>query len=204
MPSSAHPLVEPTPTDTAPMTLGTGTGLKRDTFVPSPSWPWLLSPQHHTPPSDTAQLESAPACTEVAGGRLTRDGSATRPVTPRPNWPSALKPQHTASPVVSSAHPKFAPRLSAVASVSPVTGIGVVVRDSTPIPRAPNAPSPQHETAPARRRAQVKNAPPRTSTASVKPETGVGVVVLMVVPSPSWPEALRPQHTTCPSCNAQA
>src|SRR4051812_22341465 len=80
--------------------LETVTGIDESVVVPSPSWPWLLSPQHFAvPPDSNAHVEDCPTAMAVAFVRLdTATGVHDGVVVPSPSWPRPLKPQHFAVP----------------------------------------------------------------------------------------------------------
>src|SRR5258705_152076 len=73
---TAHVWLEPaamptTPTSVEPLGLSTGTGLERGVWVPSPSWPEPLAPQHTTKPVARSAHECAlPAATATASVRF--------------------------------------------------------------------------------------------------------------------------------------
>ena len=72
-------------------------------WLPMPSWPTPLSPQHHRVPSvRVAQVWSPPAVTLAQprgrGGDLL--GQVLVVVVPMPSWPSSLSPQHHRVPSV--------------------------------------------------------------------------------------------------------
>ncbi len=73
---TAHVWLEPaamptTPTSVEPLGLSTGTGLERGVWVPSPSWPEPLAPQHTTEPVARSAHECAlPAATATASVRF--------------------------------------------------------------------------------------------------------------------------------------
>src|SRR5436190_8384743 len=71
-----------------------------------PSWPWVFSPQHFTPP----EVVSAQVCAEPAATWATPElrpatftGSTWGVPGPPPNCPPALLPQHLRSPAAVTA-----------------------------------------------------------------------------------------------------
>ena len=79
----------------------TAVGVYRFAVVPSPSWPYMFSPQHFAAsPVVRAQVCRAPAVMadtpEVSP--LTHAGARRIVVVPSPTWPRALSPQHSTPP----------------------------------------------------------------------------------------------------------
>ena len=97
--------------------------MERSVWVPSPSSPALLSPQHFAVPSvSTAHEWSNPRTTLVAVViPETSTGVVRSVVVPSPSWPLLLKPQHFTLPSVSTAHEWEPPRAILVAVVIPDT-----------------------------------------------------------------------------------
>jgi hypothetical protein len=68
-------------------------------FVPSPSCPVVLSPQHHRLPSLLmAQVCADPAPTTIQSVPGTGVGTLRCAVVPSPSWPLSLSPQHASDP----------------------------------------------------------------------------------------------------------
>lgn len=84
-------------TATAPLRSDTLTGDVVDVFVPFPSWPDVLSPQHLTPPETTAHMNPLPA---LIAETLARPGT----VTGDSELPAGLAPQHITVPSFIRAH----------------------------------------------------------------------------------------------------
>src|SRR5437867_2813251 len=85
----------------------TATGLWRWVFVPSPSSPYVLSPQHLTPPAlVSAQVWNSPAATALTplARPKTSTGVWRSVVVPSPSMPNPLSPQHLAAPALVVAH----------------------------------------------------------------------------------------------------
>ena len=165
------------------------------TFVPSPSWPTLFSPQHLTDPAVvSAQVWAKPVViwttpllspetftgVEDAIGRL-----------PSPSWPAPLMPQHFTAPAIVSAQVWLLAALIWTTPLpSPTTSTGVRRFVVVPSPSLPTLLLPQHLAAPVTT-AQVWREPVVTSVAPlVNPETFTGVERSVVVPSPSAPAKL--------------
>src|SRR6188768_1416095 len=84
----------------------TSTGVSRRCVVPSPSWPYWLSPQHLTPPPRrTAQLWLSPPATAMTplARPDTAPGLHRSWVVPSPSCPRLLSPQHSTPPSLVSA-----------------------------------------------------------------------------------------------------
>src|SRR6266536_107850 len=82
-----------------------GTGLS--VVVPSPSWPSMFQPQHHTVPSVfSAHVWPRPSVTVAQSVvcPLSWTGTGLSVVVPSPSWPELLTPQHHTVPPVFSAH----------------------------------------------------------------------------------------------------
>src|SRR5437870_1511420 len=80
------------------------TGVDRFVVVPSPSWPWMLSPQQRTVPATSAQVSSRPAAIAAAFVRPeTLTGVGRLVVVPSPSSPEPLSPQQRTVPSASRA-----------------------------------------------------------------------------------------------------
>ena len=182
----------------------TSTGVLRCVFVPSPSWPTLLRPQHLTPPAVvSAQVWKSPAETAATPPvrPVTSTGVLRCVFVPSPSWPLPLNPQHLTPPAVVRAQ-MWLPlaETAATPEVRPVTSTGVLRCVFVPSPSWPVLLSPQHFTPPAVVRAQVWSPPAETAaTPEVRPVTSTGVLRCVFVPSPSSPKKLFPQHLRPPA-----
>ena len=66
----------------------------RSTAVPSPIWPYVLSPQHSVRPDLVSAQVCAPAAISTIGGSpATSTGTFDGSIVPLPSCPSALLPQ---------------------------------------------------------------------------------------------------------------
>src|SRR5205085_2271358 len=78
---------------------GTSIGERRRVVVPSPSCPYVLSPQHLAPPPGvTAQVWPSPGAITLAVRPGTSTGVRRWVVVPSPSWPLVLLPQHFTPP----------------------------------------------------------------------------------------------------------
>src|SRR5438067_560565 len=102
----------------SPLTL---TGVDELVVVPSPSSPWLLTPQHFAAPlANSAHEWMMPAETAAAFDTpATGTGVDELVVVPFPNCPKLLSPQHFAVPFANNAHEWPAPAVIATALVRP-------------------------------------------------------------------------------------
>src|SRR6185312_7082045 len=85
----------------------TSTGACRVVVVPSPSSPWLLSPQHLTAPAAVTTHTCIPPTEMETAPRerpTTSTGRALSTVDPSPSWPARLSPQHLTAPALVTAH----------------------------------------------------------------------------------------------------
>src|SRR5450759_2240087 len=111
----------------------TATGVLLPVVVPSPSWPFLLSPQARTWPVELSARPKLPppamAVTVVPEGRLTWTGMLLSVVVPLPSWPYRLKPQASTWPLEVSARLWSAPPAMAVTVVPEgrLTATGVLL-----------------------------------------------------------------------------
>src|SRR3990172_4443044 len=79
----------------------TSTGTLRSVVVPSPSHPYMLLPQHLTPPAlVSAQVELQPTVIAVTPlvGPTTSTGRLLSAFEPSPSLPYRLSPQHLTPP----------------------------------------------------------------------------------------------------------
>src|SRR6185369_14818195 len=77
----------------------TSTGVDEDVFVPLPSEPELLSPQHFTAPlGESEQAWSAPSAIDAAGIPPVTVSGGESVVVPLPSCPNELAPQQTGTP----------------------------------------------------------------------------------------------------------
>src|SRR5262249_42867022 len=103
---AATPLPRPT----------TATGIERSVLVPSPSWPYELSPQHLTAPAVvSAQLWRSPVATAATPlpSPTTATGIKWSVLVPAPSSPDSLSPQHLTAPALVSAQVWMSPAASA-------------------------------------------------------------------------------------------
>src|ERR1044071_9700672 len=199
---SAHEKSAPTAAATTSVS-GAGVGTARPIWVPWPTWPWSLRPQHHSAllPS-MAQLVSPPAAIAITPCRLSiDDGIDCGFEPPLPSWPSSLAPRPARlwSPRIAQLCPL--PVAIATAPVSPDTATGAWKSLIEPLPSWPALLWPQHHTEAALPSAQLCSSPPAIAEnfGSPVPITWTGVVRSVVLPSPTWPKLLRPQHHAVPS-----
>src|SRR5258705_7815565 len=88
----------------------------------TPSWPLLLSPQHHTVPLAIRTHVCSLAAISTAAIPATTSGVDRETKPPSPSWPALLSPQHqTAEPT--SAHPCVLPSASVLA-LAMIAGAG--------------------------------------------------------------------------------
>ena len=175
-----------------------------DVFVPFPSCPSELRPQHLTPPAlVSAQVWSPPAAIALTplASPLTSTGTLLSVFVPFPSWPEALLPQHLTAPALVSAQVWSPPAAIALTPLaSPLTSTGTLLSVVVPFPSWPKTLSPQHLTAPALVSAQVWTLPAAIAlTPLASPLTSTGTLLSVFVPFPSWPKPLKPQHLTPPA-----
>ena len=148
-------------------------------FVPFPSCPAMLSPQHSTcPVPRSAHDDPFPLAMATAPDRpFTRTGVSDRStLVPFPNAPYWLPPQRQrALPSFSAAHDQFEPVDTATTFVTPFTVTGETEFAVVPFPSAPSVPLPQHWTVPLLRAMHVWDCI-EMATALVTPFTNVGFV----------------------------
>lgn len=173
-------------------------------WVPIPSSPKLLNPQHFTPPTVVrAHVASPPAATTTTPfvRPLTSAGTVLSVVVPSPSSPNTLRPQHLIPPVVVRAQVWLrSADTAAMPLVRPLTSTDVEALVLVPLPSCPSVLSPQHFTPPAAMRAhECLNPALIATTPPVRPDTSTGVARSMIVPSPNWPTSFRPQHLTPPA-----
>src|SRR5690348_715050 len=137
----------------------TFTGAVELTSRPFPNCPWLLSPQHWTPPvSLRIQVWCPPAsiiCTPVASP-TTFTGVGRSIVVPSPNCPELLFPQHFTSPVSVMAQVWCPPvAIALTPCASPATSTGILRSRVLPSPTWPASLLPQHLSPPVSVNAQV-------------------------------------------------
>ena len=156
----------------------TETGIFDVVVVPSPSCPWLFTPQHCADPSlRTAQVEATPVqptpaeidTTDLSGLDPSRPETATGTdeFTSEllPSCPQKLPPQHVAEPSSKTAHVCESPLaiettvFAGVEPSSPYTGVGVLWDTNVPSPNWPIELSPQHTADPSVSTAHVCNPP---------------------------------------------
>jgi len=96
----------------------TATGILKVIFVPFPSWPLELRPQHPTePPLKTAQVWEYPAAIAVAVEiPLTATGTLELIFVAFPSWPVVLSPQHRTEPPLKTAQVWEPPAAMAIGS----------------------------------------------------------------------------------------
>src|ERR1700674_5457488 len=178
----------------------TATGVLLPVVVPSPSWPFLLSPQARTWPVELSARPKLPTpampVTVVPEGRLTATGVLLSVVGPLPSWPYRLKPQASTWPLEVSARLCCTPPAMAVTVVPEgrLTATGVEMQPQpvvvvVPLPNWPHSLLPQARTWPLEVSARLWSQPPAIAV-TVVPEgrlTATGVLLLVVVPLPSWP-----------------
>ena len=168
----------------------TFTGADLLVVVPSPSAPYVLKPQHFTPPFTISahtwdvSSENANAAETAVTPRnglesvelvTTSTGVDRSVVVPSPNCPLEFLPQHFTPPFTINAQEVQPPaEIAATPLVNPVTSVGVVLPE--PVPFSPKKFDPQHFTPPDEVRAHVCAVPPSIATALVKPLTSTGDV----------------------------
>src|SRR5665213_1630937 len=140
----------------------TGAGVERPVVVPSPSCPYVLSPQHEIDMSLLrAQVYCSPAAISTTPERPGTSAGDPRqgtfvPVLSRqvdvtlaagwPSWPLALLPQHETVPSACSTHVWLAPPVIWAQSLIPGTFTGEVeVAEGVPVPSSPSTLRPQHQ-----------------------------------------------------------
>src|SRR5205823_4013889 len=89
----------------------TWTGVSLSVVVPSPNCPYVLFPQHCTPPLTRAHVWWCPAAITVTPdvSPTTSTGLLRSVVVPSPSCPSELDPQHFTPPPVVRAHVWYCP-----------------------------------------------------------------------------------------------
>src|SRR5262245_10627502 len=127
----------------------TSTGALRPLFVPSPSIPRELKPQHFTPPPLVSAQVWFPwdEMAVTLDSPVTRNGSKLLSKVPSPSCPDAFSPQHRTSPPT-SAHVCASPAVIAATPVSPGTSVGTWRLVVVPSPSCAAPLSPQHLTLP--------------------------------------------------------
>jgi DNA-binding NtrC family response regulator len=183
----AHTCSSPLASATAFRRFLTGTGVRRSTFVPSPSWPASLAPQQRTVPSASrAHAWRWPAATATAPeSPLTATGLSRSALVPSPTCPLALSPQQATAPPVRTAQVWPSPAATATASVMTPTRVGKSRVVRVPSPSWPWSFFPQQKRRPSDLRAHVCRKPPETATTLASDETGTGKSSDTVVPLPS-------------------
>ena len=91
----------------APTKFKTETGSDRSDIVPSPTCPYVLSPQHfRSPLVSNAHVFRIPVvrASTVDGKFCTVTGTDESLLLPVPSWPPKFQPQHCTAPETSSAH----------------------------------------------------------------------------------------------------
>src|SRR5262249_24529863 len=146
---SAHVWLSPAASSTALASPLTGVRVGRLVKVPSPTAPWLLSPQHRAVPAGSSAHEWLPPAviSLVAAEPVTVTGVCASVVVPLPSCPDALAPKHFSVPSPSTAHEGFRPSSRAAGAPSPVrffTVTGVSESTKLPSPSSPSVLKPQH------------------------------------------------------------
>src|SRR5439155_11213479 len=135
----------PATTSRARSTPSTRVGRLRSSFVPSPTCPKPLRPQHRTPPPTTAQVCPPPADTELtpSSPAIGAEGLPCVVRWPSPSCPNALSPLHEIEPPAGRLHRCAWPPASA-----PVCALTNGVRWASKAPSASCSLSsaPQHHT----------------------------------------------------------
>src|SRR5215210_6575416 len=119
----------------------TPTRVKRGYFVPSPSWPLRLAPQHFSAPAVvSAHVCFPPAATAAMPlvSPAASTGAVRTPDVPSPSCPEPFAPQHLTVPALATAHVSSPPAAIADAPlVRPATSTGVEPGEPVPSPNSP-------------------------------------------------------------------